>query len=348
MVIFMNRETFRQMLIPLTAFEKELQRTKASNALMNQSIRDAYKKDENGYYFFTNQVMAAFCSMTKDPLHATLSHSILKNKLRLIIHARFSKIPFHYDEFISVNYVYSGKLKLQFPDSSFTLHKGQLFLMNTDIVHSFEIESEDDLILGIQIEKEFLNKELLYGLSGDSPVTDFLINTLIGKESSFSYLITEALENDRMQTLFEDLFCEYFDPSSCSAALVENYVKIFFILLIRTSGSRIKTNTKADLPAILNYIETHSADCSLHTLSEIFHFHPKYLSALIKKKTGHSFLELQTDARMRSVCYYLEHSDLTIREIAEKCGYTNLNSFYEKFRERYGMNPKEFRTGRTL
>lgn len=57
--------------------------------------------------------------------------------------------------------------------------------MNTDVVHAFEIESEEDLILGIQIEREFLSKELLYGLSDNGPITDFLVNTLAGKESVF-------------------------------------------------------------------------------------------------------------------------------------------------------------------
>ena len=136
-----------------------------------------------------------------------------------------------------------------------------------------------------------------------------------------------------MATLFEDLFCEYFEPSLCSSALVENYVKIFFILLIRSSHSRINMNTKADILAILNYIEAHCADCSLQSLADEFNFNPKYLSALIRKKTGRSFSYLQTDARMRSICYYLKNSGMTIREIAELCGYTNMNFFYRKFKE---------------
>lgn len=36
-----------------------------------------------------------------------------------------------------------------------------------------------------------VSKELLYGLSDNGPITDFLVNTLAGKESVFSYLIAE-------------------------------------------------------------------------------------------------------------------------------------------------------------
>ena len=339
----MDRMTFREMIRPLSSYEEELKRTQSSNRLMEQSIKYAYKKDKDGYYFFTNLAMSDQGGHTPDPMHASLSHTILKDKLRLIIHARFSARPFHYDEFISVNYVYSGSLTLRFPDSTVILKKGELFLMNTDVVHAFEIESEEDLILGIQIEREFLSKELLYGLSDNGPITDFLVNTLAGKESVFSYLIADCAQDERMATLFEDLFCEYFEPSLCSSALVENYVKIFFILLIRSSHSRINMNTKADILAILNYIEAHCADCSLQSLADEFNFNPKYLSALIRKKTGRSFSDLQTDARMRSICYYLKNSGMTIREIAELCGYTNMNFFYRKFKEMYGMSPKQYR-----
>ena len=30
-------------------------------------------------------------------------------------------------------------------------------------------------------------------------------------------------------------------------------------------------------------------------------------------------------------------------EIAELCGYTNMNFFYRKFKEMYGMSPKQYR-----
>ena len=187
----MDRMTFREMIRPLSSYEEELKRTQSSNRLMEQSIQYAYKKDKDGYYFFTNLAMSDQGGHTPDPMHASLSHTILKDKLRLIIHARFSARPFHYDEFISVNYVYSGSLTLRFPDSTVILKKGELFLMNTDVVHAFEIESEEDLILGIQIEREFLSKELRCGLSDNGPLTDFLVNTLAGKESVFSYLIAD-------------------------------------------------------------------------------------------------------------------------------------------------------------
>ena len=53
----MDRMTFREMIRPLSSYEEELKRTQSSNRLMEQSIQYAYKKDKEGYYFFTNLAM---------------------------------------------------------------------------------------------------------------------------------------------------------------------------------------------------------------------------------------------------------------------------------------------------
>jgi AraC-like DNA-binding protein len=197
--------------------------------------------------------------------------------------------------------------------------------------------------MGFQIEKDFLDEKLLYGLRGTGPVADFLIASMTGRSSEFSYLISGFEQDDKMRNLFEDIFCEYLDPGIASDILVENYVRIFFSFLIRSSSNILKTNTKANLMDILNYIEQHYADCSLQKLSQTFHFNPKYLGNLIKKKTGFSFQQLLENARMRKICYYLENSNLPVREIAQICGYSNMTFFFRRFEERYELTPGEYR-----
>lgn len=46
---------------------------------------------------------------------------------------------------------------------------------------------------------------------------------------------------------------------------------------------------------------------------------------------------------MTMACFYLMSSSAPIYEIATRVGYENLGFFFRKFREIYGMNPKEYR-----
>ncbi|MCD8007880.1 MAG: AraC family transcriptional regulator, partial [Clostridiales bacterium] len=296
------------------------------------------KKGQHGAYRATSALMVA-----QNRKNILWLQSRLGECLRLIIHTRFTRLPVHAAEFISVNYVYSGHLTLRLPDKEFVLHEGQFYLMNAEVTHSFEIAGEEDIILGLQLEREFLSRELLYDLAGNGPVASFLTRTLMSAKSGFSYIVADYNQDDKMKCLFEDLFCEFLDPSPCRDKLVENYIQTFFILLMRCQDRHVVSSSRTDMQAILKYIQTHCASCNLEQLAQEFHYNAKYLSALIKKRTGYTFGDLITAARMEQTCHYLRHSALSVQEIASLCGYTNLNFFYTKFRQQFGMTPTEFR-----
>ncbi|QBE97400.1 AraC family transcriptional regulator [Blautia producta] len=346
----MNKSEFRELIYPLTHFEEKLRDSNNRTALMERHILEEYQSDDSGYLVLTNQGMKHQSETETDVtlssiLRNSLSHPLMQGNLRLIIHSRFSTIPFHSDEFISINYVYSGTLKLRLPKNEqiYQLTKGQYFIMNAEIVHSFEIAGANDIIMGFQIEPSILSNELLYGLQGQNPVVDFLINTLLGHRSDFSYYIASYQRDEQMSTLFEDLFCEYLEPSVCSEELVTCYLKMFFILVLRSSSQHLHQSSKVDILEILNYMQKHCNKCSLDILAEKFHFNAKYLSRLLHEKTGQNFSTLLMEMRFKNICYQLTGTKLSIQEIAENNGFTNQNFFYKKFQEKYGMTPKQYR-----
>lgn len=340
----MNHLEFREKILALTDTEMKIQSGEfTNNEFMHQVLIDAVK-DENGYYFFSNNKMTNLKSADKFLLRKTFSYTTNPGKLRLIIHTRFTELPFHYDEFISINYVYSGKMIVRFTDGrELTLTQGMMILMNKGIVHSIRLTDEDDMIFGIQIQTEYMKKELLFGLEGSGIVIDFLLKSVMGEKSDFTYTLFHFDENSNMNFIFEEMFCEYLDPGSCGETLIQNYMKILFIQLIRSSDQHMNNFKDSKITNILYYIEEHSRDCTLDMLAGEFGFNPKYISSLLKEKTGKSFMELLTESRMKSVCYLLINTDLSIRDISYSCGYSNHTFFYQKFFSMYNMSPKEYR-----
>lgn len=340
----MQRDEFRQELLILSDFEKELKQSGGVDNLFLSKFPHLYDQDENGIYKLTSSKLLVSSQITSQSrIHSPIERDYFQNRLRLLVHSRFSTIPFHTNEFISINYVYHGKLGVIFPNKSLTLTEGQILFMNTNVVHSLKIKSEEDLIFSFQIEKEFLTTELLLGLSSGNPVIDFLVETIMGRESNFDYMIVSYNQDDKMRFLIEDIFCEYLDPGVYSQQLIENDIKKFLIFLLRGKTEQVKLRTKADILAIISYIEMHYTNCRLEDLAREYHFSSKYLSRLIKEKTGYSFSELLSNARLRVACYYLKNSQANISEIVSQCGYSSQNYFYKKFREKYNMTPKEYR-----
>ena len=68
-----------------------------------------------------------------------------------------------------------------------------------------------------------------------------------------------------------------------------------------------------------------------------------WLSREIKKQTGKTYKELLQEKRMQQAVWLLTNSAVSVSDIIESVGYDNTSYFYRKFREKYGMSPKEYR-----
>jgi|GEM_PF-1084650 len=68
-----------------------------------------------------------------------------------------------------------------------------------------------------------------------------------------------------------------------------------------------------------------------------------YLSVIIKKETGKTFIEYLTDIRMAQARKLLLDTNLKSYEIAEVCGFSNPTYFSTVFKGVYGVSPSVFR-----
>ena len=68
-----------------------------------------------------------------------------------------------------------------------------------------------------------------------------------------------------------------------------------------------------------------------------------YLSMIIKKETGVTFVELMTRKRIEYAKKLLKETDLKIKEVAEQCGYSDQYYFSHCFKKIAGMSPGGYR-----
>ncbi|MFA9465484.1 MAG: response regulator [Velocimicrobium sp.] len=81
----------------------------------------------------------------------------------------------------------------------------------------------------------------------------------------------------------------------------------------------------------------------LSSISDRLHVSVSYLSTLIKKEQGESFVSLLTEKRMKVAKEYLLCSSRKILEIANECGYSDHHYFSYCFKKYYGMPPNKMR-----
>lgn len=96
-----------------------------------------------------------------------------------------------------------------------------------------------------------------------------------------------------------------------------------------------------------NYIKEHYAeDISLSDLSEELCYNTAYLSRLISKHCGQSFVKLLVSYRMDRAKELLRTTEDQIAKVASAVGYNDVGYFITTFRRHVGLTPADYRLGK--
>lgn len=102
--------------------------------------------------------------------------------------------------------------------------------------------------------------------------------------------------------------------------------------------------SKDELDLSLQYIELNLHEkIGLNDVAGYIHISPTYYSRLFKENIGLNFIEYLTKRRIKTAKLLLEHTKLSIYEIAEKVGFNESNYFSRVFKENTGASPTEYR-----
>lgn len=96
---------------------------------------------------------------------------------------------------------------------------------------------------------------------------------------------------------------------------------------------------------IQNYMEENFCDpnLSLQGAAEKIRISPSYLSKVLKKEIGLSFIDFLTQLRIRKATQLMKDPSEKIHEIAEKVGYGDQHYFSTAFKKTLGISPTEYR-----
>lgn len=273
-------------------------------------------------------------------------HSILKEG-NIAIHkeSRWTSIPPHIHAVIEIMYVYHGSCTQNINGTAIHMKEGDLCMLDQNVLHSIGPIGADDILIGIELRKEYISEYLLSNIHEQGPISTFLIEALSMKGNHDGYLLFPSLSIPARSAMSR-LLCEYFDPQLYSDLMVNAYMVLLLCHILRQFHDQPSVSLHGEnavMVSILKTIETNPT-ISLNALAAQYSFHPNYLSALIHEKTGYTFKQLTILQRMRTASYYLASTDRPIYEIAEEAGYNNLGFFYKKFRQIYHLSPQEYRT----
>lgn len=113
-------------------------------------------------------------------------------------------------------------------------------------------------------------------------------------------------------------------------------------LELRTAGERSLRTTMLES---IQYIEEHfmDSDISVDQISTIFHVSNSYFSRMFHEICNLSFPEYVNELRLNHSAHLLQTTNLSIKEIAAKSGFSSVSYFGAQFKKKYGVSPSAYR-----
>jgi AraC-like DNA-binding protein/quercetin dioxygenase-like cupin family protein len=247
----------------------------------------------------------------------------------------------HRHDFFEILFVFDGHAVTSVDQDTITLDAGDACVMNPNAEHSItRFREEEDFAVNLLLSKSLFSQSFYAILFADENMNRFFNQYMLGSASPKSYMIFRGGE-DAIRTV-TSLITEFLHPRKYSPVVIESILIMLFAYFLRSYNPG-EAGDKQTLHEILDYLGDHFAKASLKQTARRFHYHPKYLSALIKKETGRTFSDILLDLRLRRAVVYLTTTRLAVERIVEMVGYYDRSFFYRAFKKRYGLSPAQYR-----
>ncbi|WP_162463280.1 helix-turn-helix transcriptional regulator [Paenibacillus psychroresistens] len=152
---------------------------------------------------------------------------------------------------------------------------------------------------------------------------------------------------------FEQVFEQFITSTSRSSSLPSSILKqakaleLLYIILDSALGKRdhisFNTQSLSFLDLLSRIVQHPEEQISLQSLSEEMHMHPTYICNRFKELFGKSPMQVQREIKMQKAKKLLESSEMTITELSQALGFSEVQNFTRLFKTYVGVSPTQYR-----
>lgn len=267
-----------------------------------------------------------------------------------IYQTNVTRTNLHYHDYAEISYFTGGSGFETINGVRHQLRQGTVSFLLPNHMHSISSAP------GQQVSKYccMFDVQLLFGHQEDRKFSSLLDS--IGTDFP-SFLDFEGSDKERMKQIFEFLL-EIFSESETPfyRHLVRTKLTEAILIYIRcASRQQSRPNsliankesaarTELFWP-VLRYVHLHyRKPLSLEELAERFELSVSYIGVSFKKYTGHTFVKYIHHLRIETADNMLQHTNISVTDIALEVGFESFRTFARVFRERKGITANQFRS----
>ena len=277
-----------------------------------------------------------------------------EEKIDLIIHTRYSLPVMHSHRFTELFYAYSGGGLLFVGSKTLDLSPGDLCFVAPNTEHALSSTEDDSLIVRIRLGQYYTESSFLRKFEGRYVLRDFFRRILYGQSPSPYLLFRTAREDGQPDIWFQakiaSIYWEANGKLTAYREFMELELRELLINIVRwfeltaVVSDPVSDRQNDIIAALLSYLSVNFAHATLKETAEFFSYNEAYISRMIKRYTGKSFKALLTEIQMTRAKELIEEGRMTMAQISREVGCCDESHFNHKFKEQFGMSPKQFRS----
>lgn len=256
-------------------------------------------------------------------------------------------VNWHWHAEIEIGYVEEGMILLESGNRKYLLTKGDLFFINTNVLHAmknqvpgqcsvFRSIAFDSTIISSNTESIYY-KKYLHPIIHSANFRDFSWKSDAEYYPKLDSIIRNAWEAINLET--EDY-----------EITVRNLLSDFFAILNRVNPSDSEPSGSTNLlledrvQIILNYIHAnYSKNITLDDLATAANVSKSEVLRCFKSIINISPIKYLKNFRLQNAAYMLKNSAYSIQKIYELCGFDSNSYFSKSFKEIYHCSPRKYR-----
>lgn len=252
-------------------------------------------------------------------------------------------MPIHMHNGVEFLYVLKGRVKIKISFNHYELNEGDFLLINTFEVHALEAlpstdKEQESLLLILQCDEQMFGKEehffafdpfyyQNYHQEQVIKVKSLMVELYVNAEKVSAAKQAETVMREIAEICLRFFQIQHYDiVHKSESPFHDSHVKM----------DRIGNTFRYFYLEFDNKIQ-------LEQVAEREYIDKYYASHLIKSGTGSTFQNMLNIVRVDRAEVLLLGTDLPIREVAEKSGFSSYTYFIQQFKDYYHMTPVAYR-----
>jgi AraC-like DNA-binding protein len=248
---------------------------------------------------------------------------------------------------VSIVYVLDGALTIVVEGNDCRLKSGNMVILSPGAAYSVMIGNDSTVALDIVIPLDSFRNEFARLFTEDGSIAHFF-RKMVFCEGNPQCAVIAAPPNERAQRALFDIMELQVNPVAYSCQLIRAQAEFFIYNAFSSYEIAFARKVNADparhiADSIALYARENLKDVSLKKLAGEFSYSPAYISQLLKKRFGKSYMELVEDIRLEKSKELLTSTELSIEEVCWLVGYGDSRYLRYLYRKRLGIAPGSVR-----